>query len=127
MIDPITQTILNEMTFDDFDILVNRLSRDYLGYRAGTVLKGAAAVAAMIAISYKIYKNHISKAGKACKGKVGEDRKVCMKKYKKDALKKRLEMLNKGYTACSKSNNPITCKSKIDKEREKVKKKLKRL
>jgi len=125
MIDPITQYILNESAFDDFDVWVNRLSRDYLGYRAGTILKGAAAVTAIIAISYKIYKNHISKAGKACKAHVGDDKKLCMEKYKKEALKKRLDILNKGYAACSNSINPITCKSKIDKERKKIRKKLK--
>jgi hypothetical protein len=131
MIDPITEYILEQEWADSPDPTlsqaVDSLSNHFLGVRVGTALKGAAAVTAMIAISYRYYKYNMSKAAKACKGKVGEDLKVCMKKYKQDALKKRMEVLNKAYAACSKSNNPITCKSKIDKERNKVKKKMRRI
>jgi hypothetical protein len=110
-----------------FEDTITRMSIEYLGYTPKQILTTAAAAAAIIIISYKIYKHYMTKAAKACKGHKGEDKKVCMDKYKKDALKKRLNALMKGYAKCPKSKNPITCKSKIEKEIKKIKDRLEKL
>ena len=74
------ETATDQSLLDAFKKMANALSRHYLGVSAGKALKGAAAITAMVAISYKFYKDHMSKAAKACKGKRGVEKKECMKK-----------------------------------------------
>jgi len=124
MIDPITEYILikefSDTSNPSFEQMVNGLSRHFLGVSAGKAFKGAAAITAMIAISYKFYKDFLSKAAKACKGKKGEEKKDCMKKYKIEGKKKRLSLLMKAKTKCSQDE----CKSKLQKQIDKVKSQL---
>ncbi len=86
---------------------------------AASVIIAAAAFAAT-----KIYKKYLSKAAKACAAKKGEAKKVCMNKFKLDAMKQRITNLGKAKTQCKKSKNPGKCVQGLDKKIIKLKSKL---
>jgi len=77
--------------------------------------KATVAAAAILAAS-TIYKQHLSKAARACKDFVGPKRAICLKKYKELALKNQLQALSSKMSSCSKDKNPEKCKMKIQKK-----------
>jgi len=87
-------------------------------------LAAAAAVALVVAGAYAIYKRYFSKAAKACKGKSGSERSVCIKKFKIDAIKAQISALNSGMGKCAKTKNPSKCKAAIQNKVAKLKAKL---
>lgn len=87
-------------------------------------LAAAAAVALVVAGGYAIYKRYFSKAAKACKGKSGSERSVCIKKFKIDAIKAQISALNSGMGKCAKTKNPSKCKAAIQNKVAKLKAKL---
>lgn len=78
---------------------------------------GAAAIAAAaIYAGYKIYKRFFSQAAKACSGKSGAEKTVCMNNYKKQAIQKQISATQSAAAKCSKSKDPAKCKSAIAKK-----------
>jgi hypothetical protein len=91
------------------------------------VVGGIAAAALAITLAAKVYKNYLSKAARACKGKKGPDKQQCMRKAKIEAQKQKVMSLTKAQgTVCKKNKNPEKCvaklKLKIAKEKIKMKK-----
>jgi len=82
-------------------------------------LVGTGGVAVTVIVGITLYlaarylREKLSKAGQACKGKKGKEFKKCVLKYKIDAYKGQLQLLQKGLATCSKSKNPGKCKAKI--------------
>jgi uncharacterized membrane protein YebE (DUF533 family) len=74
-------------------------------------------VAALVAIagymSYKAYQNYFSKAAKACAGKSGEAKTVCMQNFKTKANQERVRVLQKSMAMCKKATNPAKCKQEL--------------
>lgn len=86
-------------------------------------LIGGLALATMIGYgAYKIYKNYLSKAARACAGK--PDKTSCMKQYKINAIKAQISKLNSDAGKCSKSKDPVKCKASIQNKINKLKSKL---
>lgn len=83
-------------------------------YVAGQTLPIAAVLAGITYAAIKIYKNYLSKAAKACSGKKGEEKKSCMEKFKKDAIKQKIKYLEAGKPRCKHSKDPKTCVAKLD-------------
>jgi len=67
-----------------------------------------AAAAGMIA-----YRKKFSAASKSCANRKGPEKKACMNKFKIDAQKAKIMVMQKGLAACSKTKNPAKCKGKL--------------
>lgn len=85
----------------------------------------AASIVAVTAFAAnKIYKYHLSKAARACKGK--PEKAACMKQYEDKAARMELNKLKAGLSTCAKAKNPENCrkglKNKISKSIEKISK-----
>jgi len=115
------QEDLNEFLLTFLVAVTGKTAYD-IGFQDG--MGYTALVAAATAISYGVYKDYLSKAAKACKGKSGLEKQECMVKYKKKALQKRIEVLKKGLIDCKKTNKPDKCKKKVQDQINREKKKL---
>ncbi len=74
---------------------------------------GAVVIAAAIAAAaYKIYKRFISQAAKACKGRSGADKTLCMSQHKKKALQARIKNMQSSMKQCDQTKDPTKCKAK---------------
>ena len=82
-------------------------------YYTALAVLGAAAIGA---VAYYFYKNHLSQAAKACKGKTGDAFKQCVAKFKKQAAAKTVALLKSNKAKCAKQKNPEKCIAKIDKQ-----------
>jgi len=86
---------------------------------------GYAALAALILTAgYYVYKNYLSKAARACKGKKGPEKKSCMVKFKRDGIRARIALLDRTKVKCKVTSNPELCVGKINKKVIKLKAKL---
>ncbi len=85
-------------------------------------LTAAASISAIVYAAHMIYKNFLSTAAKACKGK--PDKVACMRQYKSKALRLKIDKLKSGLGRCAKAKNVENCKkslqSKIKKTQEKI-------
>lgn len=77
--------------------------------------------------AHYIYQNLLSRAQKACEGKVGQEKKECLRNFKIGALKAQIQALEKGKVKCKKSKDPKACVSKINEKIKKVKVKLSKI
>jgi len=93
-----------------------------IGVVAG--VSGTVVAAAIIASSYKIYKDSLSKAARKCKKHKGMKKQECISTYKKGATQKRIGYLTTKSVKCHKTRNPDKCKAKVFKELAKLKKRL---
>lgn len=100
----------------------------YMSYGAG--LKDGMGAIALVsiasAVSYKIYKQYLTKAAKACKDKKGLAKEECMTKFKREGLKKQLNILQKGLVDCKNTKDPKLCQEKMKKKIDGIKNKLKK-
>ena len=90
----------------------------------GLALLGTAGLA--VAANY-IYKRFFSAAAKACAGKSGAEKTLCMKNYQRQAIQKTIQKLQSDMKACSKATNPQKCQASIQKQIMKWKAKLARV
>ncbi len=107
--------------------LVGGFARDYqLGYNIAQ--KGPIAatliLAAMAGLGYKVYKNHFSKAAKACKQHKGQTKKSCIKAYKDQAIKLEIQAYEKMIAKCKMSKDPESCATKARKKIDKLRSRL---
>ncbi len=68
-------------------------------------------VAAIIGASIVLYKQYMTKAARACKGKVDKSR--CMVQYKMKAYAEQIKKLKTDSGLCKKDKNPTKCSNKI--------------
>jgi len=87
----------------------------------GAPIAAAVVAALVLLLARKLYKSHLSKAGKACKDKKGAERDMCVKKFKANALKAQVSELSRGKQACQAASNPGKCTAKIDQKIQKKK------
>ena len=81
----------------------------------------AVLVAAATAAAHRVYKIYLSKAGRACSGLGGPERRTCIVKYKKAGYQAKLNSYVKAKTDCAKSTNPEKCQRDLDHKIKKVK------
>jgi len=93
-----------------------------LTYMAAGVVVALATLAA-----YKIYKNKLTPAAKACKQYTGPEKANCMAKYKLDALKAQHDALKTALSACSNTAEPEKCRTVLDNKIKKVEGRISRL
>jgi hypothetical protein len=96
------------------------------GLQRGTFkgLATAAVAAAIVTIAYQGYKRFLSKAGRACNNKSGDEKTSCMNKYKRDALKRQISYLEKGLPSCDKTMEVYDCRDRVKRRIKKAKVKL---
>jgi len=80
----------------------------------GQIVGGAAMAALVGYAAMKTYKNFFSKAAKSCAGQA--DKKLCMNKFKKQAIMKQAADMQRGVGVCAKVKNPEKCKAGIGKK-----------
>lgn len=83
---------------------------------------GIAAIAAAAGIL--AYRKKFSAAAKACASRQGTDKKACINKFKMDAQKAKIAVMQKGLAACGKTKDPAKCKAKLSAKIAKEKAKL---
>jgi len=87
----------------------------------------ATLVAIFIFLATKVLRSKLSAAHRACKNVPPDKKKECIRKFKADAIKNQISILQKGLSACSKSKDPNKCRQKIQKRIEKLKIKLQKI
>ena len=88
---------------------------------------GTAAIAAGVAVvGYAVYKRFLSKAAKACKGKSGGEKSVCMAKFKADALQAKHKAMVANTKHCARAKNPAKCKALVVLKINKIKDELRK-
>lgn len=108
-----------EVVNDRFELL----EVDPASIEAGMIMGGLAGITAMLGATvgraaYKVYRNYLSKAGRACAGRSGEDRQRCIGDFKTRA---KIAALTAAASKCNQAKNPEKCKEKIQKKIEKLK------
>lgn len=87
---------------------------------------GAAAIVAVASLVVrKLAQRYASKAARACKGKGGLERTACIQKFKVDAVKDQMKVLDDYKKYCKAAKKPQKCEKKIDKKKEDLKRKFK--
>ena len=85
---------------------------DHSGGHAQAI--GVTALVGMAAfLGYKAYQNFFSKAARACAGKSGNEKTICMQNVKQNAVKQQLNILKRSMNGCKASANPMKCKQEI--------------
>lgn len=92
---------------------------------ATKVLTVTAVITAAVVLGNKIYKNYFSKAAKACAGKTGKVKDLCMEEFKRKAVQAEISALEKAKKYCKKSKTPNECVNKLNQEIQKNKGKMK--
>jgi hypothetical protein len=103
-----------EIVNDRFDLL----EVDPASVEAGMMMGGVGAIGAMLGAvvaraAYKVYRNYLSKAGRACAGRSGEDRQRCIGDFK---VRAKIAALKAASTKCSQAKDPEKCKAKLQKK-----------
>lgn len=88
------------------------------------ILAGVIIASGIIYASITAYHERKKVSIQYCKGKVGKEEKICLLKYEKNNLQKRLTFLRSQIFRCKYSKDPVKCKLMIDKEILKVEEKL---
>jgi len=96
-------------------------------HKAEMKLGAGLIVAVLLYASYKLYKNFLSKAARACKGKSGADKKICMNMFKIKALQTQIRDLQQASKTCSSTSNIAKCKKLLSKKIDKLNKKIENL
>lgn len=142
-IDPITQYILKEIQVGyagkyaarTADYIRTQMNKDpnqlsFFRMKRGEVLIGATVAAAiLIGMSIKLYKRYITKIGKSCRDyTTGSYKyKICATEVRISGRKKQLALLTNKTSQCKDTKDPTKCKSKIKKNIDSVKDKIKKL
>lgn len=71
-----------------------------------------------------IWKQYLTKAARACRGLSGLEKKSCMVKFKRQAVKKQISVAASNKSKCAKTKNPGICSNKLDGKIRKLKAKL---
>ena len=74
----------------------------------------AALVAATIYAGYKTFQRYFSQAARACAGKKGDERAMCVKGFKAKAIQAQMATIRQGMSSCANSKNPEKCKQTIN-------------
>ena len=81
------------------------------------------AIAGIIYGGYKVYKNYLSKAARACKG--SSNKQECMATFRKQAYRAQIKAVQKGKKICAKTKDPGKCKAKIEMKISQIRGKMK--
>lgn len=99
---------------------------DYPSHVANAPLYSVAA-AAIIASADSAYKRFFSQAAKACKGKSGKEKTICMNNYKRKGKEQQLRKLQSSISKCSKDKNPDKCRKRLTKKINSIKLELSKI
>jgi hypothetical protein len=111
---------LNPASFSDLlDPLGHIITNQIIG---GGMIIGAGALAALaIKGGVKAFKRYLTKAGRACAGLDGVHKEQCLRKYRIEATKSQIAMLEKNKQICGKTKDPHKCAQKIQKHIDQLK------
>lgn len=88
------------------------------------VMAASAILAGAITSGMKIYRNYLSKAARQCSGFSGEQKQACMRKNEIRAISAQIATISRNKSLCSKADNPLKCKNKLDNQIYKLKLKI---
>ena len=80
-----------------------------------SVLTGATIAILLGYAAYRVYKHFFSAAAKACTGKKGKERAICMINYQVQSLNNSISTMERALPSCSQTEDPIMCKAYINK------------
>ena len=107
---------------------IHDITAFYANHRKSIKLIAAGIAISLIAIaSYRIYKYHISQAGRNCLNFTGPERNNCIRKYRLEGSKKQLDALRAGLSSCDNTSKPEKCKIVISEKIRKVEERISRL
>jgi hypothetical protein len=95
--------------------------------KAAHLIAAGVAVTLATLAAYKIYKNKLSPAGRACKQYTGPEKAMCMRKFKIEALKAQVEALKSAAAACSNTADPEKCRTVLVNKIKKAEERISRL
>lgn len=80
----------------------------------------AVSAASLSMTAFNLYKQHLTKAARACKDLTPREKSICMLRFKMSGKKLQLAKLKDGMTKCNKSKNPKSCKQSLVNKAKKV-------
>ena len=89
--------------------------------RSARAISAVVLAGVIAAIGYAVYKRFLSKAARGCKGKSGQEKTLCMAKYKVAALEAKYKAYRGNGQHCTNSKNPAKCKALIAQKMNKTK------
>ena len=81
-------------------------------------------VAAATAAGHRIYKLHLTQAGRECKGRSGPERRDCIVRHRKAGYQAKINVYTKARNDCRSSKNPERCQRHLDIKIKKVRYKI---
>jgi len=82
---------------------------------------------ALVVAAFYAYKRFFSQAARACSGRSGIDKTVCMRKFKIAGCQAAIKMLEQGKSKCRGTKDPQKCIIKIDNKIARWQKRIERL
>lgn len=95
--------------------------------KAAHLIAAGVAVSLAVLAAYKIYKNKLSPAGKACKQYTGPEKAYCMRKFKLEALKAQVDALKTASSACSNTADAEKCRIILNNKIKRAEERISRL
>jgi len=96
--------------------------------RAGKFMLGATAILAGLGfLATKAAKRYLTQAGRTCGHLKFKEKQECIKKFKVNALKAKISILERGKSKCAKCKDPEKCRLAIDDKIDKVNAQIKAL
>lgn len=100
---------------------------DKVGRPGGKVLAVTALAALATIIAMKTYKRFLTQAARSCKGKSGAEKTICMKKFEKQGIQKKIDVFKKAMSKCGNTKDPRKCQLKLKNKIEKSQLRIKKL
>lgn len=91
------------------------------------VVGATAGIINAINLTYRTYKEYMTKAGRACADLTERERSICMLQHKIKGKQKQMQQLQQLASSCVKNKKVQECKMKIAKEIQKIKEEIKRM
>jgi hypothetical protein len=107
-IDPKIVSIINRLE------AIARRGLEILKKNPKSVLAGIAVASGIITAGIMIYKKYLSAGARSCKGKEGADKQKCIVQFRINAYKAEISIIRSSESKCSQSNDPMTCRKKLD-------------
>jgi hypothetical protein len=90
----------------------------------GKVIGGVLLASLIAFAAYKVYKAKYSAGAKACKGKTGPERDLCLKNFRNQAIKAQIQQLRSGLGGCAATSDPEKCRASLGKKIQKLEMKI---
>jgi len=113
---------------ENLDSYLDKIQLQEIEPLTALIIVGATAgVVNAINLTYRTYKEYLTKAGRACSELTERERAICMLHYKIEGKEKQLSQLQKLVEKCKQNKHVQKCKIKLAQEIQKIKNEIKRM